>query len=559
MYDKIKEEASIATLYNRRKFWNADFSDRFMKRANKRFSIKKIIPTEYSSYNDLINLCYYYFELWYSVKEILYSLVKNVCKNIANVHIDKELQHRWIEKIIDELLSISLNYEWDFLWWVYQSLITEWEKNIKWSYYTPDYVVLEQVLKFYRVWYKVLDPCCWTWQYLININAINPLDLRWADIDEIAVLIARINIMKKYSWINFIPNIFNKNSILRDNIFKSISVPDNYFDLVVTNPPRGSKITEKYNWYSVTSGESFSYFIEKWIEHLKDWWVLSYILPESILNVKVHEDIRWLLLNYKILSIKELGRIFTWVFTPAIRLDIKKNNDIWEIYIQKKELNYNVNQSIFSNNTNKTFSINMSNDVYKNINKLYEKPHSLLTNDNSDWWLWIVTGNNNFFLSDTQKEWYIPVYTWKEVKAFKLTNAKKYLLYQPEKFQQIAPLKKYQSSPKLIYKFISDKLVFAIDYKWEFTLNSANIVIPKLDYSIKVIAALFNSELYQVLFKNKFNSIKVLKNHIQELPLLSLDELSIKYIEKLVDDIISWINETESASKIDKFLYSYIL
>jgi hypothetical protein len=54
---------------------------------------------------------------------------------------------------------------------------------------------------------------------------------------------------------------------------------------------------------------------------------LSYILPESILNVKVHEDIRKLLLDYNILSIYELGRIFTGVFTEVIRLDIKNEKE----------------------------------------------------------------------------------------------------------------------------------------------------------------------------------------------------------------------------------------
>jgi hypothetical protein len=57
----------------------------------------------------------------------------------------------------------------------------------------------------------------------------------------------------------------------------------------------------------------------------------------------------------------------------------------------------------------------------------------------------------------------------------------------------------------LIYRFISKYLVFAYDDKQKLTLNSANIVIPKTDdYPIKVIAALFNSSLYQFIFQKKF-------------------------------------------------------
>jgi N-6 DNA methylase len=69
-------------------------------------------------------------------------------------------------------------------------------------------------------------------------------------------------------------------------------------------------------------------------------------------------------------------------------------------------------------------------------------------------------------------------------------------------------------------------------------LNSANIVIPKIDYPIKVILALFNSELYQIVFQNKFKSIKVLKQHIQQLPLPILETQHIKEIEKMVDKIL---------------------
>lgn len=99
-------------------------------------------------------------------------------------------------------------------------------------------------------------------------------------------------------------------------------------------------------------------------------------------------------------------------------------------------------------------------------------------------------------------------------------------------------MERYETSPKLIYKFISNKLVFSLDEIGVFTLNSANIVIPRIDYSLKVIIALFNSELYQTIFQKKFHSIKVLKSHIQELPLPILEANDICHIEKMVDTMI---------------------
>jgi len=82
-------------------------------------------------------------------------------------------------------------------------------------------------------------------------------------------------------------------------------------------------------------------------------------------------------------------------------------------------------------------------------------------------------------------------------------------------------------------------MVFAYDNKQKLTLNSANIVIPKIpNYPIKVIAALLNSSPYQFIFQKKFSSIKVLRNHIEQMPLPLWDKEIFNNIIKLVDETI---------------------
>ena len=56
---------------------------------------------------------------------------------------------------------------------------------------------------------------------------------------------------------------------------------------------------------------------------------------------------------------------------------------------------------------------------------------------------------------------------------------------------------------------------------------------------MKVIVSLFNSELYQRMFEKKFSSIKVLKSHIQSLPLPIFEEEKVKEIEKIFDEVIA--------------------
>lgn len=550
------KEISIATMRNWTRTWTDDFSSKLKSRANKRLSEKRFIPEEYAKYTSIIDLAYCYYDLWFTIEEIVFSIALNLTKNVSNSFLDWELKNWNIlnDRIIKEFLEINIEWEWDILWGVYQSLLTEWEKNKKWSYYTPDYVVINQINNFFTDWKKVIDPCCWTWQYLINIPSSDPLNIWWADLDELAVKIARLNLMIKYKNVNFEPNIFHTDSLLIEGwLFWQSSLQEDFFDIVGTNPPWGSKIEKIYNWYSITSWESFSYFIERWLKLLKKWWILSYILPESILNVKTHEDIRKIMLKYDILSIHELWRIFTWVFTPAIRIDIKKQDEDWNIDIYSNNKNYTINKKLFQENSSLTFSIHIDQENNDLMQKIYSKNNIFLNNDNSDWALGIVTWNNKEFISENQKDWYIPVYTWKEVFEYKLWKAKKYLLYNPEKYQQMAPIDRYEAKPKLIYKFISKKLVFSLDTEWVFTLNSANIIVPKIDYPIKVITALFNSELYQQIFQKKFNSIKVLKSHIQELPLPIFDNDTYHFIENLFDNVVSWKAEKK---ELDEYIFN---
>jgi len=83
-------------------------------------------------------------------------------------------------------------------------------------------------------------------------------------------------------------------------------------------------------------------------------------------------------------------------------------------------------------------------------------------------------------------------------------------------------------------------------------LNSANIVIPKIsNYPIKVIAALLNSSLCQFIFQKKFSSIKVLRSHIEQVPLPLWDKKTFSEIIKLVDETIK--NES-NFEKLDNYI-----
>lgn len=318
------------------------------------------------------------------------------------------------------------------------------------------------------------------------------------------------------------------------------------FDIIATNPPWGAHFSKleikrlKKLYPQITSFESFSYFLVKSLNWLNYSGLVSFILPESILNVRIHKDIREIILkNTQIKKIIYLNRIFKNVFSPVIRLDLEKNNKkIRQTTIHNTNKKHKLQQIKWMSNHDFIFDIHSNNIDSKIIDKIYKTKHITLKNKAS-WALGIVTGNNKKFITTENKSNFEPIYKGKDIKKFVLDKASSYIQFQPEKFQQTASEEKYRAKEKLIYKFISKNLIFAYDNHRRLTLNSANILIPEIpDYPIKVIAALFNSSLYQFLFQKKFSSIKVLRSHIESLPLPLWDKKTFTKITKLVNEVI---------------------
>ena len=491
--------------------------------------------------------------------------------SFTNKQIKEEIKS-WLSKIKGEkieehfsfLLDCDIPKQRDALGFLYQSLLIEGQKSQNGSYYTPSNIVDEIIAEYVKKDSKALDPCCGTGQFLLAFSNIieNPSNIYGIDFDQIAVRIARLNILIKFKDKDFVPNIVCKNTLFDVGNYDLFSLNDESikdFDVIATNPPWGvhfskGDIEKLKNFYPViTSFESFSYFLKKSLDLLRNEGIISFILPESILNVKTHKDIREIILkNSQIKKIVYLNRVFKNVFTPVIRLDLKKNGKKnGKIKICKEDEKYDVEQARWLNNQDFIFGIHTNEFDAEIIDKIYKISHTTLENK-ADWALGIVTGNNKKFIVDEQKTGFEPIYRGKDVKKFVLDSPSNYIQFLPDKFQQVAPTEKYRAKQKLIYRFISKKLVFAYDDKQKLTLNSANIVIPKIpDYPIKVVAALLNSFLYRFIFQKKFSSIKVLRSHIEQMPLPLWDEKTFSEIIKLVDENIKDKNNFE---KLDNYI-----
>ena len=439
----------------------------------------------------------------------------------------------------------------DFLGLLYQSLVQEGRKSEQGSYYTPSKIVEDSLSRIEGRIRTFLDPCCGTGKYLMFAAKkfhLLPENIIGVDCDKIATHLARINLLLAYRGKEFSPNIYCMDALSEFATGEMFCNTNNFLesiDVIATNPPWGAyKNSASKNQFigRVKSGETFSLFLEKSIRLLRRGGRLSFILPESILTIRTHADIREIILNETtISSISLLGRQFTGVFTPVIRLDLIKEPapENWRVAVEKKGTSSDISQKRFAQNENVIFDIATESNEEALLKKIYAIPHQTLSH-HAEWALGIVTGDNKKYVLDAIEQGAEPVFRGSDVFQYSLGKPTSFLRFTPNAFQQVAPEKFFRAKEKLIYKFISKKLVFAYDDKQRLTLNSANILIPSFPgMSIKVALAFLNSAVFQYIFEKKFSTHKVLRGDLETLPFPVVTAETQRIIERLVEEAIS--------------------
>lgn len=565
MYNNI----SYATARNWARL-NIDISSKLTTRANKHLSQKTILPSEYFSNIDNIPI----------INELLSFAIANAIHPFSVIYTlaIKQLQYAGIyhlphvQKVIkdyaytlnEDLYLFPIPYdERDLLGLVYQCILMEGEKNKIGSYYTPHTVVrnMTRSLSFDNN-ESILDPCCGSGSFLLELNA-SPNQIFGVDNDEIAVFICKINLLLKYKTQVFVPQIYCLDFIERD--YTSNSLLNRHFDYIVTNPPWGALCKDTKSISELSSKESFSYFFVKSYRLLKENGRIRFLFPEAILNVKAHKDIRLFMLNNgTINSITFYNGVFSGVTTRYIDIEICNSNASRLINVYTPEKLFTINKQAFYSTPNLVFNFHNNIDT-EIINNVKHKKHYTLKD--STWALGIVTGDNKNKLHKTPFEGCEHIYTGKEIFPYYLSAPQNYIMYNRSNFQQVAKDEYYRADEKLVYKFISNKLVFAYDNTKSLFLNSANILIPNIpNMSIKTVLAFLNSEMFQYLYRVLFSEIKILKGNLCELPFPQITEnqnlLLSNYVQKVIDGNPQYTNiiqnEIFSIFDITKHQQQYI-
>lgn len=500
-----------------------------------RLSTSHTIPSHYFEGPEISKFLNYLLDLPHSKEEILYSIGKNLLGINENKAVAKFLSEYNHEEV--KIVDVPRN-EFDLLGSAYQYLNSKMENLEKGSFYTGKSIALDFVTDLdFRNGQTILDPACGSGSFLFRSNA-KPEQIYGVDADPIAVMIAKFNYFIKFPDADY-PNLycvdffvwFAKNEDLR-------------FDFIIGNPPYGANL-DLVNVPSqfVFSGESFSYFIEFCFWLLKESGTFRFLLPEAILNVKRHSDIRNFILRHTNLKrIKKYSSRFAGVMSDVYMLELDKSKSSRMVF-----------EDIDRTSIPKSLFFGLKNQIFVNLNKLdiaiIEKVEQIQRYDLSDsvFGLGVVTGDNKTKLTQAQESGMEHIFTGKEVEKYTLLPPKNFIRFDRDVLQQVAPDAIYRAPKKLVYKTISKHLKVSIDTSKSLTSNSANILIPNVpDMDIYEILGLLNSNLYSYLHLKLFGGVnKIARENLMTLPLPSLSFEMHQKLRTFVQEVLQGGSDTQ--------------
>lgn len=452
----------------------------------------------------------------------------------------------------------------DTLGFVYISLRDIGQRKHAGAYYTPKRVVDELITSLQvgdsdKHGLSICDPCCGTGNFLISVASKYGIavDIYGQDIDPISVCIARINL--------FIMDIGLTADYLREHIRCGDSLLNAFdfkFDVVLGNPPWGSVLKdERLELYKqcfvLACGkgvEAYDLFIDKSLSMLKSGGSLAFVLPEAVLNVASHRGVRKLLLDSCIFNyVSYLGNVFSGVQCPSIILNVatdnkSQKNAVKGCRVAIGERHFYIGQDRKLDAESLVF--NITDEEYACLQRI-ESAGKISLKGNARFALGIVTGNNAEFIKAKKAKGYEVILKGSDIYRYSISpREENYIKFEPELFQQVAPSEIYRAPEKLFYRFICDVPVFTYDNAQRLSLNSCNIVIPSIQgIAIKYVLAVLNSSVVAFWLSKKFNSVKLLRSHIEQIPIPAASEK----VQDLIVEKVDMILDCKSSQRADLF------
>lgn len=447
----------------------------------------------------------------------------------------------------DALLQNGMNE--DFFGYLYLSSLPEKEKNSYGKFYTPISVAKKAVQHLDKT-ETIADPCCGVGEFLIAAtrqcsNGSIP-KLIGCDSDKFAVSLCRLNI-----GIFLSPECLEESDIWCATFQDSIDrIRSHTPATIVTNPPWGAIRSHNIKTYHDTAHE----FISLILKHFPNAQA-SYLLPESLFEVAKHKSFRSEIASLRgAVEIRYIGKPFKGMLTKVANLAYNSKKATGAIHIVKPTEFLINKERITKARGVFPFFIGESDGLESFWRLLSTRPTWHLT-DNCQFALGIVTGNNKKYVRKSISDGCEPCCIGKDIVALERLIPSKYIRYQPSLFQQCAPEHLLRHQNQIVYRFISDKIVATPSDGKALCLNSANLICLENNSNIAV-AMLLQSVVAQLFFRLKFQSTKVLKSHLQAIPLPILNKKETITFEAMFLDLM---HQSISSSEVLQFVDDFVL
>ncbi len=456
----------------------------------------------------------------YPVDQILYALGQELTagKQLPDFHLKSKSNLKI--SVPDEVRK-----EHDLIGDCYQYLANKHERLKKGTFYTTERIV-ESIIKDIEISdsTSVFDPACGSGNMILNSKVMKPEQVHGMDLDPLAVMCCQFNYYLKFGDDAPAPDI--KCGDFQE--FVKSNDGDMKFDVVLCNPPYGTEMKMDGDVLSeVKSNDSLEFFVE----HASKMANTSvFVLPETVVNIEKHKNLRnWILNKKKLAEIKSFGAGIRATLHRIVSLTLNNENNNNYLFDGKK-VDYEISKNLLDS---KFRPIDHEDMIF--INKIYSVPHQTLGNCTHITGL--VTGDDEKFLLDEPTAGAYPIITGKSIKPYKIENVK-YIKYDDVKhlLAYDPGYDMFNVKEKLIYHTISITLDFAIDTDSRLTTNNANFfIVEGFPIRAKCMMAILNSKVYnrlnKLLFGDKTNRVK----NIKKLPIPILDEEQQMRMERLVD------------------------
>lgn len=533
----------------------ANQKGRLTRRANKSRSQRIVTPEGYVTAGSLPRFVEELRDTTYPINNLIFSLC---ALYIEHNRVQEDNKRRFFEEYAQyQRVDVSVprqilkNRQDDWIGFVYQSLMAEGHRILKGLYYTKP-VIVSEMLSDIRLLQgeRFLDPCCGSGIFLLKVEHAQLEQLYGIDNDPLAVMIAKANLMVKYNESSVYPQIYQMDFLLH----AATALGDLKFDYIVTNPPWGTEKGKQHASEVIQSKEKASLFFTEAFKFLNRNGIQHFLLPSSLLKIKVHADLRRFVTHEtRMESLKCYRERFKGVFTDFISLKVSKKPYFGSQSYVVYGANNEVSRKQFVPSDDDFCAIPMLNDRDEAIiSKAERLRHDDLSH--SRWALGIITGNNAKVLKDRPRKGLEPIYMGKDIGKYSLKKASRYIKYNRADFQQCAKDEFYRAKEKLVYKFVSNRLCFTYDDKQRLFLNSANILIPEIDdMSTKTVLAFLNSSLFNFLYVKQFNDLKILKGNLSALPFPKISVEQDRQFITLVDRALQ--GDTDAPREIDDLIF----